>query len=107
MEDTRLGPIRACTARCGEWWYDPRPGAVQLMEFYWVKTNGQHVLATDLVVALANNNGWASLGGGIYTPLCLSWEVTASNHTYALYYIKLSLHTHDWSAITLSELSTC
>ena len=107
VEDTSLGPIGACTARCGEWWYDPRPGAVQLLEFYWDQTNGKHVLATDLVPALANNNEWASLGGGTYTPLCLSWEVTASNHTYALYYIKLSLHTHDWSAISLAELSTC
>jgi hypothetical protein len=40
-------------------------------------------------------------------PLCLAWEVTASNHTYTLHYIKLSLHTHDWSAISLAELSTC
>ena len=107
VEDTSLGPIGACSARCGEWWYDPRPGAVQLLEFYWDKTNGQHVLATNLVPALANNNEWASLGGGTYTPLCLSWVVTASNHTYTLYYIKLSLHTHDWSQISAAELSTC
>ena len=107
VENTSLGRIGACTARCGEWWFDPRPGAVQLQEFYWDKTNGTHVLATDLVVALANNSGWASLGGGTYTPLCLAWEVTASNHTYTLYYIKLSLRTHDWSAITAAKLSTC
>ena len=85
----------------------PGPAAVQLLEFYWDKTNGKHVLATNLVPALANNNEWASLGGGIYTPLCLSWMVTASNHTSTLYYIKLSLHTHDWSAISAAELSTC
>ena len=107
VEDTSLGRIGACTVRCGEWWYDPRPAAVQLLEFYWDKTNGKHVLATNLVPALANNNEWASLGGGIYTPLCLSWMVTASNHTSTLYYIKLSLHTHDWSAISAAELSTC
>jgi len=23
VEDTGLGPIGACTAKCGEWWYDP------------------------------------------------------------------------------------
>ena len=40
------------------------------------------MLATNLVPALANNNEWASLGGGIYTHLCLSWLVTASNHIY-------------------------
>ena len=62
--------------------------------------------ATNLVPALANNSEWASLGGGTYTPLCLSWLVTANN-TYTLYYIKLSLVTHDWSEITSAELSTC
>ena len=77
-------------------------GAAQ--EFYWDQTNGTHVLATDLVVALANNSGWASLGGGTYTPLCLAWEVTASHRAYTLDYIKLSLRTHDWSAITAAEL---
>jgi hypothetical protein len=33
--------------------------------------------------------------------------VTASNHVSTLYYIKLSLHTHDWSQISAAELSTC
>ena len=106
VEDTALGHIGACTARCGEWWYDPRPAAVQLQEFYWDKTNGQQVLATNLVPALANNNEWASLGNGTYAPLCLSWLVTA-NHIATLYYIKLSLNTHDWSEISSAELSTC
>jgi hypothetical protein len=106
VEDTSLGPIGACTAKCGEWWYDPRPSYVQLQEFYWDKTNGTHVLATNLVPALANNNEWASLGGGTYTPLCLSWVVTVNN-TYTLYYIKLSLTTHKWSEISSSELGTC
>ena len=74
VEDTSLGPVGACSARCGEWWYDPRPGAVQLLEFYWDKANGTHVLATNLVPALANNNEWASLGGGTYTPCaCRGW----------------------------------
>ena len=70
VEDTSLGTIGACTAKCGEWWYDPRPSTVQLLEFYWDKTNGTKVLANNLVPALANNNEWASLGGGTYTPLC-------------------------------------
>ena len=34
--------------------------------------------------SLADNNEWASLGGGTYTPLCPSWVVTASSHTYTL-----------------------
>jgi hypothetical protein len=106
VEDTGLGSIGDCTAKCGEWWYDPRPGAVQLQEFYWDKTNGQKVRATNLGVALANNNGWASLGNGTYTPLCLSWLVTVNN-VGTMYYIKLSLHTHDWSKISLAELGTC
>ena len=106
VEDTGLRPIGDCTARCGEWWYDPRPGAAQLQEFHWDKTNGQQVLATNLVPALANNNEWASLGNGTYTPLCLSWLVTAKN-IVTLYYIKLSLNTHDWSEISPAELSTC
>jgi hypothetical protein len=106
VEDTGLGPIGACTAKCGEWWYDPRPGAVQLQEFYWHKTNGQKVRATNLVPALANNNEWASLGHGTYTPLCLSWLVTVNN-VATQYYIKLSLHTHDWSKISSAQLSTC
>jgi hypothetical protein len=106
VEDTSLGPIGDCTARCGEWWYDPRPSAVQLQEFYWDKTNGHQVLATNLVPALANNSEWASLGNGTYTPRCLSWLVTANN-TYTLHYIKLSLKTHDWSEISSAELSTC
>ena len=107
VEDTGLKPIGDCAARCGEWWYDPRPGAVQLLEFYWDETNGKHVLATGLAPALANNNEWASLGGGTYTPLCLGWLVTASNHTYTSHYIKLNLHTLDWSEITAAELGTC
>ena len=78
VEDTSLGTIGACTAKCGEWWYDPRPSTVQLLEFYWDETNGTKVLANNLVPALANNNEWASLGGGTYTPLCLSWVVTAA-----------------------------
>jgi hypothetical protein len=107
VEDTGLKPIGDCAAHCGEWWYDPRPGAVQLLEFYWDEANGKHVLATGLAPALANNNEWASLGGGTYTPLCLGWLVTASNHTYTSHYIKLNLHTHDWSQITAAELGTC
>jgi Ni/Fe-hydrogenase subunit HybB-like protein len=79
---------------------------VQLQEFYWDKTNGQQVLATNLVPALANNNEWASLGNGTYTPLCLSWLVTANNIA-TQYYIKLSLVTYDWSEISSAELSTC
>jgi hypothetical protein len=106
VEDTGLGPIGDCTAQCGEWWYDPRPSAVQLLEFYWDEPNGTKVLANNLVPALANNNGWASLGGGTYTPLCLSWVVTANNKE-TLYYIKLSLTTHDWSEISSAKLSTC
>jgi hypothetical protein len=106
VEDTGLGPIGDCTAQCGEWWYDPRPSAVQLQEFYWDKTNGQQVLATNLVPALASNNEWASLGNGTYAPLCLSWLVTANNISTP-YYIKLSLVTHDWSEISSAELSTC
>ena len=70
------------------------------------KTNGTQVLATNLVPALANNNEWASLGNGTYTPLCLSWVVT-SGTTYTLQYIKLSLTTHKWSKISAAELSTC
>ena len=107
VENTSLGPIGDCTAHCGEWWYDPRPSAVQLLEFYWDKTNGTQVLATNLVPALANNNEWASLGNGTYTPLCLSWVVTASNNTYTMHYIKLSLTTHKWSQISATEVSTC
>jgi hypothetical protein len=106
VEDTGLGPTGACAAECGEWWYDPRPSTVQLLEFYWDKTNGQQVLATNLVPALANNNEWASLGNGTYTPLCLSWLVTANNIA-TQYYIKLSLVTYDWSEISSAELSTC
>jgi len=56
VEDTGLGSIGACTAKCGEWWYDPRPSAVQLQEFYWDETNGQRVLATNLGPALANKD---------------------------------------------------
>jgi hypothetical protein len=106
VEDTGLGPVGDCTAQCGEWWYYPRPGAVQLLEFHWDKTNGQQVLAANLVPALANNNEWVSLGNGTYAPLCLSWLVTANNIA-TLYYIKLSLNTHDWSEISSAELSTC
>ena len=106
VEDTGLGSIGACPAQCGKWWYDPRPSAVQLLEFYWDEANGQRVLATNLVPALANNNGWAYLGNGTYTPLCLSWLVTAGNRA-TLYYLKLSLKTHDWSKISAAELSTC
>ena len=106
VEDTGLGPIGDCTAQCGEWWYDPRPGWVQLQEFYWDKTNGTQVPATNLVPALANNNEWASLGNGTYTPLCLSWVVT-SGTTYTQQYIELSLTTHKWSEISSAELSTC
>jgi hypothetical protein len=106
VEDTGLRTIGDCAAQCGKWWYDPRPGAVQLQEFYWDETNGKQVLATNLVPALANNNEWASLGGGTYTPLCLSWVVTVGN-TYTLHYIKLSLGTHAWSEISLAQLSTC
>jgi hypothetical protein len=106
VEDTSLGHIGDCTAQCGKWWYDPRPAAVQLQEFYWDKTNGKQVLATNLVPALANNNEWASLGNGTYTPLCLSWLVTA-NHISTPYYIKLNLDTHDWSEISSAGLSTC
>jgi hypothetical protein len=106
VEDTALGHIGACAAHCGEWWFDPRPSWVQLLEFYWHKTNGRQVLATNLVPALANNNEWAYLGNGTYTPLCLSWLVTANNIATA-YYVKLNLHTHHWSEITSAELSTC
>jgi hypothetical protein len=106
VEDTGLGPIGACTAKCGEWWYNPRPSAVQLQEFYWDETNGQRVLATNLGPALANNNEWASLGNGTYAPLCLSWLVTAHNIA-TLYYIKLNLNTHSWSKISSAELNTC
>ena len=106
VEDTGLGPIGACTAKCGEWWYNPRPSAVQLQEFYWDETNGQRVLATNLGPALANNNEWASLGNGTYTALCLSWVVT-SGTTHTLQHIKLSLTTHKWTKISAAELSTC
>lgn len=52
----------------------PRPSWVQLLEFYWQKTNGTQVLATNLVPALANNNERASLGNGTYTPCaCHGW----------------------------------
>jgi hypothetical protein len=103
VEDTSLpGGIGSCAAQCGEWWYDPRPSTVQLLEFYWDKTNGQQVLASGLVPA-GGPGGWASLGGGIYTPVCLVWEVT--NSTYTLYYIRLNLHTHDWSE--MAGGSTC
>jgi hypothetical protein len=106
VEDTALGPIGACTKQCGEWWYDPKPSWVQLAEFHWDQTNGKQVLATNLVPALANNNEWAYLGNGTYTPLCLSWVVT-SGTTSTSYYIKLSLTTHKWSEISLAELGTC
>lgn len=106
VEDTSLGPIGACTKQCGEWWYDPRPSAVQLLEFYWNEANGTRVLATNLVPALANNNEWASLGNGVYTPLCLSWLVTVNN-TATLYYIKLTLATHKWAELNANQLSTC
>jgi hypothetical protein len=106
VEDTGLGHIGACAAHCGEWWFAPRPSAVQLLEFYWHKTNGRQVLATNLVPALANNNEWAYLGNGTYTPLCLSWLVTAG-HVATAYYVKLNLHTHHWTAITSAQLSTC
>lgn len=66
------------------------------------KLNGPQVLATNLVPALANNNEWASLGSGTYTPLCLSWVVTANN-TYTLYYIKLNLDTNAWSEISSAD----
>jgi hypothetical protein len=54
---------------CGDWRYDPRPSAVQDLEFYWVEPGGQKVYSTNLVPALANNAEWHSLGGGVYTPL--------------------------------------
>ena len=79
---------------------------MQLLEFYWQKTNGTQVLATNLVPALASNNEWASLGNGTYTPLCLSWVVT-SGTTHTLQYIKLNLTTRKWSKISAAELSTC
>ena len=106
VEDTSLpGDIGSCVAQCGEWWYYPRPGTVHLLEFYWDETNGQQVLATNLVPPVGSGN-WASLGGGTYTPLCLSWEVT-SNNTATLHYIRLSLHTHDWSEISSAGQSIC
>jgi hypothetical protein len=106
VEDTALGPVGACGAKCGMWWYEPKPSTVQLQEFYWDKTNHQRVLATNLVPALTSNREWASLGNGTYTPLCLSWLVTVNN-TATHYYIKLRLATHDWSKITPAELGTC
>jgi hypothetical protein len=106
VEDTGLGPIGACTRQCGQWWYDPRPSWVQLMEFHWDQANGQQVLATNLTPALASNNEWAYLGNGTYTPVCLSWLVT-SGSVSTLQYIKLDLTTHDWSKISAAELSTC
>jgi hypothetical protein len=106
VEDTALGPIGACSAKCGDWWYEPRPSAVQLLEFYWDKPDGEHVRATNLVPSLTSNKEWASLGHGTYAPLCLSWLVTADGH-YTQYSIKLNLHTHKWSKITQAELSTC
>ena len=100
-------PSRACTARCGEWRYDPRPSWVQLSEFYWQKTNGTQVLATNLSPGPGQQQRVAaSLGNGTYTPLCLSWVVT-SGTTHTLQYIKLSLTTHKWSKISAAELSTC
>jgi hypothetical protein len=106
VEDTGLGPTGACTKQCGQWWYDPRPSSVQLLEFYWDQTNGKQVLATNLAPALASNNEWAYLGNGTYTPVCLSWVVT-SGSTSAPQYIKLDLSTYDWSKISAAELSTC
>jgi hypothetical protein len=70
------------------------------------KDKRTQVLATNLVPALANNNEWASLGNGTYTPLCLSWVVT-SGTTHTLQYIKLSLTAHKWSKISAAELGTC
>jgi hypothetical protein len=65
VEDTSLGPIGTCTARCGEWWYEPTPTSwVQLDEFHWDQKKGPQVLGTNLVPALTNNNEWAYLGNG-------------------------------------------
>ena len=95
---------------CGDWRYKIGPGWVQDLEFYWVKPGSSpRVYATDLVPSLASNNAeWASLGGGVYTPLCLSWIVTnTKTNTSTGYSIKLNLTTHKWSKITAAELSTC
>jgi hypothetical protein len=71
----------------------------------------QALAGRTLVLLLRHLGGDQYLGiypcvNGTYTPLCLSWLVTANN-TYTLYYIKLSLVTHDWSEISSAELSTC
>ena len=94
---------------CGDWRYKIGPGWVQDLEFYWVEPGGSpRVYSTNLVPAVSNNAEWASLGGGVYTPLCLSWIVTnTKTNTSTGHYIKLNLTTHKWSKITLAQTSTC
>ena len=55
---------------------------------------------------MGNNNQWHSLGKGVYTPLCLSWEVVSGN-TSTLHYIELNLTTHKWTKVTPVSGSLC
>ena len=82
---------------------------MQDLEFYWVEPGGSpRVYSTNLVPAVSNNAEWASLGGGVYTPLCLSWIVTnTKTNTSTGHYIKLNLTTHKRAKITLAQTSTC
>jgi hypothetical protein len=86
--------------------------AVQPAGKWTVSTEPAKITTTDFGTLVedtglgSNNNVWVSLGNGTYTPLCLSWLVTAGNKD-TLYYIKVSLHTHDWSKISAAEVSTC
>jgi hypothetical protein len=91
---------------CGDWRYDPRPSAVQDLEFYWVEPGGQKVYANDLAALTGNNSQWHSLGKGVYTPLCMSWVVVSGN-TSTLHYIELNLTTHKWTKVTPVLGSLC
>jgi len=117
-------PAKITTTTTARWWRTPAWGPSAIAPpsaasggmtparrgatagVYWDKTNGQNVLATNLVPPLANNSVVGLLGGGTYTHLCLSWLVTANN-TYTLYYIKLSPGHPRLVEITSAELSTC
>ena len=106
LEQSSDVPACVFPSGCGDWRYKIGPGWVQDLEFYWVEPGGSpRVYSVNLVPAVSNNAEWASLGGGVYTPLCLSWISPANSMTG--HYIKLNLTTHKWSKITLAQTSTC
>lgn len=104
VEDTSLkSPLGACAKDCAEWWYQPHPLHVQLLEFYWDKPDhGGHELSSDLL-PVGSLDSWAYLGNGTYTPLCLSWLAGNTLHYIGLHEIR----SRDYSWQKIANASEC